>query len=384
MQDQAQYMGFVAEGLQHTMLEYTTSGRFFASIVLHEGGKMVKLVSEFLDDHLLMFTTDYPHPETRFPGSVDLALSWKEVNPDLMWKILWDNASRPSATPKPARVLCPRHASRRSAGLIASPSSAGAQAIGWNARATSPPGQVKLIGVHRHRSGICQGGRCRLLDVMFRQRSAFDSLFRGDGSMGSGRHTAQDNPVVETGTAFYLSRQGHGSQEKFVRLAYPALRKDLLRLRWCWGHRQRRDDLASLQDVLLVEPLHWGDKKLFQRQGPCPFGAQEMDLGIQGDGCRRHVRRVDDVTGAPIRDGIVIAVVPLDGPAHTPAFLQADNVPVAEIPAAWPLAEIASDRAGVAQLRRGHLGRRLHQEIKLGLDDGMFYDVDQAGHGPQQ
>ena len=45
MEDQAHYMGFVAEGLQHSMLEYTTGGRFFASIVLHEGGKMVKLVS---------------------------------------------------------------------------------------------------------------------------------------------------------------------------------------------------------------------------------------------------------------------------------------------------------------------------------------------------
>src|SRR6185503_15119485 len=36
MEDQAHYMGFVADGLKHTMLEYTTGGRFFASIVLHE------------------------------------------------------------------------------------------------------------------------------------------------------------------------------------------------------------------------------------------------------------------------------------------------------------------------------------------------------------
>ena len=92
MEDQASYMGFVAEDLKHTMLEYTTGGRFFASIVLHEGGKMVKMVSDFLGDHLLMFSTDYPHPETRFPGSVDLALSWEEINPDLMKKIMWDNA----------------------------------------------------------------------------------------------------------------------------------------------------------------------------------------------------------------------------------------------------------------------------------------------------
>jgi len=99
MEDQAHYMGFVADGLQHTMLEYTTGGRFFASIVLHEGGKMVKLVSEYLGEHLLMFSSDYPHAETRFPGSVDLALSWQEVNPDLMRKILWDNAVKAFGEP---------------------------------------------------------------------------------------------------------------------------------------------------------------------------------------------------------------------------------------------------------------------------------------------
>jgi predicted TIM-barrel fold metal-dependent hydrolase len=99
MEDQAHYMGFVAEGRQHTMLEYTTSGRFFASIVLHEGGKMVKMVSEYLGDHLLMFSSDYPHAESRFPGSVDLVLGWPEVPPDLMQKILWDNAVKAFGEP---------------------------------------------------------------------------------------------------------------------------------------------------------------------------------------------------------------------------------------------------------------------------------------------
>jgi hypothetical protein len=89
----------VAEGLQHTMLGYTTGGRFVASIVLHKGGEMVKLVSDYLGDHLLMFSSDYAHPETRFPESVDLALSWIEVNPDLMRQILWDNAVKAFGEP---------------------------------------------------------------------------------------------------------------------------------------------------------------------------------------------------------------------------------------------------------------------------------------------
>lgn len=91
MQDQIGYMGYVPE-LKHTMLEYMSSGRFFAAVVLHEGEAMVRHVSEMLGDDMLMFSSDYPHPETRFPGSVDLFQEWKGLGPSLMKKMLWDNA----------------------------------------------------------------------------------------------------------------------------------------------------------------------------------------------------------------------------------------------------------------------------------------------------
>jgi predicted TIM-barrel fold metal-dependent hydrolase len=93
MQDQVEYMGYVPE-LRHTMLEYMSDGRFFASIVLHEGPEMIKMVSDFLGDHVLMFSTDYPHPETRFPGSVDLVLGWKQLDDALLPQIMWNNAVR--------------------------------------------------------------------------------------------------------------------------------------------------------------------------------------------------------------------------------------------------------------------------------------------------
>jgi predicted TIM-barrel fold metal-dependent hydrolase len=93
MQDQVEYMGYVPE-LQHTMMEYMSNGRFFASIVLHEGAEMIRMVSGFLGNHVLMFSTDYPHPETRFPDSVDLVLGWKQLDADLLRQIMWDNAVR--------------------------------------------------------------------------------------------------------------------------------------------------------------------------------------------------------------------------------------------------------------------------------------------------
>jgi predicted TIM-barrel fold metal-dependent hydrolase len=90
MQDQARYMGFVAEGLSRSMEEYACSGRFFAAIVLHEGGRMGKLVSDYCGDQLLMYGSDYPHDESRFPDSVDEFLGWK-LDPALTRRILWDN-----------------------------------------------------------------------------------------------------------------------------------------------------------------------------------------------------------------------------------------------------------------------------------------------------
>jgi hypothetical protein len=50
-----------------------------------QGGK---LVSEYLGEHRLMFSSDYGHAETRFPSSVGLPPGRQEVSPDLMRTIL--------------------------------------------------------------------------------------------------------------------------------------------------------------------------------------------------------------------------------------------------------------------------------------------------------
>jgi predicted TIM-barrel fold metal-dependent hydrolase len=93
MEDQVVYMGYVAENLQHTMTEYMTGGRFFTSIVLHEGPDMVRMVSEILGDHILMFGSDYPHAESRFPISVKTVDDWP-LNGVTRRKLMWDNAAK--------------------------------------------------------------------------------------------------------------------------------------------------------------------------------------------------------------------------------------------------------------------------------------------------
>jgi predicted TIM-barrel fold metal-dependent hydrolase len=94
MDDQAVYMGYVAEDLQHTLSDYLTGGRFFASIVLHEGESMVKMVMDQLGDHILMFGSDYPHAESRFPDSVETVLAWDSLSAERMRKLTWDNPAR--------------------------------------------------------------------------------------------------------------------------------------------------------------------------------------------------------------------------------------------------------------------------------------------------
>jgi len=53
-----------------------TSGRFFASVVIHEGEKVARMVTDFLGDGVLMYSSDYPHAESRFPESTNKVLAW--------------------------------------------------------------------------------------------------------------------------------------------------------------------------------------------------------------------------------------------------------------------------------------------------------------------
>ena len=93
MDDQAVYLSYaVPENLARKPGEYMTSGRFFASLVIHEGEKMAKMVSDFLGDGVIMYSSDYPHAESRFPESTDKVLAWKSLGESAMRKMLWDNA----------------------------------------------------------------------------------------------------------------------------------------------------------------------------------------------------------------------------------------------------------------------------------------------------
>jgi hypothetical protein len=52
-----------------------------------EGEKMARMVTDFLGDRVLMYSSDYPHAECRFPESTDKVLGWKSLGDEVMRKM---------------------------------------------------------------------------------------------------------------------------------------------------------------------------------------------------------------------------------------------------------------------------------------------------------
>lgn len=92
LDDQVEYVGGVPE-LEHKVSEHMMGGRFFSSIEMSEGQDMIEMVADFLGDGVLMYASDYPHFECRFPGSVDHFMNWT-LDEELKRKLLWDNPVR--------------------------------------------------------------------------------------------------------------------------------------------------------------------------------------------------------------------------------------------------------------------------------------------------
>jgi predicted TIM-barrel fold metal-dependent hydrolase len=85
----------VPPDLKHTPLEYVQMGRVFCAIENHEGPLMTKAVIDVLGDGVLMYESDYPHPESLFPHSTDAVIAWRDVIGDTATrKLLGENAAR--------------------------------------------------------------------------------------------------------------------------------------------------------------------------------------------------------------------------------------------------------------------------------------------------
>jgi predicted TIM-barrel fold metal-dependent hydrolase len=87
--------GSVSPSLAHTPIEYARMGRVFCGIDFSEGVELTRGVIDLLGDHVLMFESDYPHPETIFPDHADTVIGWRgALGEDAMRRLMWENASR--------------------------------------------------------------------------------------------------------------------------------------------------------------------------------------------------------------------------------------------------------------------------------------------------
>jgi predicted TIM-barrel fold metal-dependent hydrolase len=53
---------------------------------------MLAQVIDLIGDDRIVFSTDYPHPDSPWPYAVETFLALPGVSPDSKRKILWDNA----------------------------------------------------------------------------------------------------------------------------------------------------------------------------------------------------------------------------------------------------------------------------------------------------
>jgi predicted TIM-barrel fold metal-dependent hydrolase len=79
--------------LQHLPGEYVTSGRYFQSIEVPEGEKLTNAVIDLIGEDVLMYASDYPHGESHFPHTVEMAMAW-DMPERRKRKLFWDNAVR--------------------------------------------------------------------------------------------------------------------------------------------------------------------------------------------------------------------------------------------------------------------------------------------------
>ena len=93
LDDQAEYVLGSIPDLEHKISDYMTGGRFFSSIEMSEGQDMIEMVIDFLGAHVLMYASDYPHFECRFPNSVEYFLKWT-LSDELRRKLFWENPVR--------------------------------------------------------------------------------------------------------------------------------------------------------------------------------------------------------------------------------------------------------------------------------------------------
>jgi uncharacterized protein len=74
--------------------EYAQAGNVYCGIELYEGEAVARFVNEVLGDGVLMYQSDYPHAQCKFPDSPERPLSWSGLTADQKVRMFSGNAER--------------------------------------------------------------------------------------------------------------------------------------------------------------------------------------------------------------------------------------------------------------------------------------------------
>ncbi len=94
--EQITYVAGVFPSLKYKPIEYAQMGRIMCPAEPFEGPEMTRLVLELLGDRCITHQSDYPHPESYFPDTVEMVMSWPiwdKLGENALRRYFWDNGS---------------------------------------------------------------------------------------------------------------------------------------------------------------------------------------------------------------------------------------------------------------------------------------------------
>jgi predicted TIM-barrel fold metal-dependent hydrolase len=94
LRGQISYMRQAVPDLKRDPLGYAEDGRIYVGLEFYEGEDLARSVIDVLGDGVLMWQSDFPHPQCDWPDSPDPVLSWSTITDTAKRKLLADNADR--------------------------------------------------------------------------------------------------------------------------------------------------------------------------------------------------------------------------------------------------------------------------------------------------
>jgi predicted TIM-barrel fold metal-dependent hydrolase len=75
-------------------LEYAADGRIYVGLEFYESEELARSIIAVLGEDVLMWQSDFPHPQCSFPHSPEPVLGWTRLPEPAKRKLLSENAER--------------------------------------------------------------------------------------------------------------------------------------------------------------------------------------------------------------------------------------------------------------------------------------------------